>query len=360
MLKNIVKNNNGLAMIIVLTIAFIVLLTMGAITTMVLNSLEGISAQTNNLKANNNLEVAVEKLRGAYKLKNELFNSCSPEECVIFSSKDGSASCASCNNLEANLKINNYKVYINNLLLPDPTTPTVGSANVLITGYSNNIIKNKQLALCLNYCQVAGYNCGDDGCNGNCGTCLAPQTCGGGGQPGVCGSDIDPATIECTLNSKNGDTCGGGTVVDEINHVVAAFNNCSEPGCLGDITKIWETSVMTHRFTYAQDSDNGLGNTNTLHSLGVNFEAADTCAGAAYYDFDHWYLPASNELELMYNASRNGFTSGYTNGCYWASNEDKINSDDATVVGMGTEHGVCRTLDNKSSSHYIRCLRHYQ
>ena len=50
----------------------------------------------------------------------------------------------------------------------------------------------------------AGKDCGDDGCEGSCGSCSGVDTCGGGGTAGVCG-----CTPQCTGKDCGDDGCDG-------------------------------------------------------------------------------------------------------------------------------------------------------
>lgn len=355
MLKNILKNKKGMAMIIVLTIAFIIMATIGAITTIVMSNLENLNGQTNSFKANNNIEVALEKLRGVYKADKKFFEKCSVDDCIVFNSIDNSGSCLPCNDPRVNLHINKYKVNLTDLVFPDPRGPNSGSIDLLVTGYYNNSLQKKNLTMCLNYCEATGYVCGDDGCGESCGSCPESQVCGGNGQPGVCSEQIpascDNINAPCDVNCVEGDTCGGGRIIDAANHIIAYEPNCGRSSC--DSSMLWSQNPGV---TGATNTTDGRINMNQIPQ-DSGHEAAYYCSQATFNGFGDWYLPALNEIDIMGAAYQNGWSSGYYENCYWSSTE--LDENKAYAGGIGFLPFACNDGTEKNSSIYVRCLRRY-
>ncbi len=353
------KQQNGMAMIIVLTVAFVVLVTVGIGAAIVASNLNMSDSQINKNKADLNVTVGLERLKGMYKRDNEFFASCSEDDCI--NTVDGH--CISCSDPKATYDVNNvkYKIEINSLTPPGDVT--VGSATLLVTGYYKNVIRKKTVNLCLNYCadSIPARNCGDNGCGGICGQCVEPATCGGGGEEGVCGGaeeNCDDISEECADSCVAGSICGGGVVIDADSNIVVSPAGCTSSSCDGEIDTVqdrWdETELET---TGASDVDNGEVNMDFLND--PSYRAAQFCAESQYYSFDDdWYLPANNELSLIYYAISQGWTDGYVQDIfYWSSTENQDNSVNEVYVMEFSKNE--NTVMTKDQSFYIRCLRRY-
>lgn len=353
------KQQNGMAMIIVLTVAFVVLVTVGIGAAIVASNLNMSDSQTNKNKADLNVTVGLERLKGMYKKDNEFFASCSEDDCI--NTVDGH--CISCSDPKATYDVNGvkYKIEINSLTPPGDLT--VGSATLLVTGYYKNVIRKKTVNLCLNYCASSNpvHDCGDNGCGGICGQCVEPATCGGGGEQGICGGaeeNCDDISEECADSCVAGSICGGGVVIDADSNIVVSPAGCNGSSCDGEldsVTGAWdETETET---TGASDVENGEVNMDFLND--PSYWAAQFCADSQYYSFDDdWYLPAINELSSIYYAIGQGWTSGYVDSAtYWSSTEDSDNSiDQAQATILTTGEGMAMP---KSEKFYVRCLRRY-
>jgi hypothetical protein len=135
------------------------------------------------------------------------------------------------------------------------------------------------------------------------------------------------------------------------------------------------------------------GPTNSAVEAGLAYEAATFCEGLTIGGYSDWYLPAKNELEVLYyflkpttganntssgsNANavspepistnytsgspaqtsagigfRTGETNAFASGFYWSSTEsnaDKAWTQLFTIASQGT--------NNKSNSYYVRAVR---
>lgn len=106
--------------------------------------------------------------------------------------------------------------------------------------------------------------------------------------------------------------------------------------------------------TGATDSSNGKANTDTLVGLsddGAPYEAANACRGLG----SDWYLPAENELNVLYTnrVAIGGFTTdgSLPDGWYWSSTEFNGSTARAYVF-MGSPQ-----IPQKNSGNAVRCVR---
>jgi hypothetical protein len=147
-------------------------------------------------------------------------------------------------------------------------------------------------------------------------------------------------------------------------------NTCSD----GSVYVGVSTSDGKNMFTTAADSssyaysnsagslanvtsaDNGAANTTTLVAQGGN-PAASYCDSLSVHSKTDWYLPAKNELQLLYNvkASVSGLdnTGNYPAGFYYSSTEIDANN----VVSLKMSDGYWNVTDYKTNSHPLRCFR---
>jgi hypothetical protein len=196
-MKNFIKlykSQKGMAMVIVLTASFIVLVTIGIGAALIVKNIDSIGGGLSLNRASANLQSALERIRGMARVNGDAFVSCGESDCINTST----GTCGTCADTVVSLgNGNSHKVKIDSINQPGLGIP--GLLTFTATGYYKNVSKSKSGSICLNYCTTTGRNCGDDGCGGSCGACTPPQTCGGGGTPGVCASNTSCSdiTIEC-------------------------------------------------------------------------------------------------------------------------------------------------------------------
>lgn len=93
----------------------------------------------------------------------------------------------------------------------------------------------------------------------------------------------------------------------------------------------------------------GQSNTNVLAGLAGNFDAADYCDGLSAHGHNDWYLPAQDELDVLYN--NRGAIGGFGTDWYWSSSE--IGEDaKAQRFSNGDQDG-----DHKDERLHVRCVR---
>lgn len=153
-----------------------------------------------------------------------------------------------------------------------------------------------------------------------------------------------------------GEECEGGAIY------VGEFN----PG--GGLKKYMTTSSDVHSniwsneyvVTRATSQKDGLLNTNTLISVGIShYPAAQYCNSLDYGGYSTgWYLPAEEELMLLYNKKNaiGGFES-FEDSEYWSSTEYSQNEGVFANVVIFGDGGITNSL--KSSQERIRCVRRY-
>jgi hypothetical protein len=95
----------------------------------------------------------------------------------------------------------------------------------------------------------------------------------------------------------------------------------------------------------------------TSHSTGSNYPAAEYCSNLVFGGYSDWYLPARDELTLLYTnrVAIGGFnTSGVWNaGNYWSSQETYASGVRTIEFQGGWSCGDC----GKSPLYSVRCVR---
>jgi hypothetical protein len=179
-------------------------------------------------------------------------------------------------------------------------------------------------------------------------------------------SDWRATSGDCNGSNVEGDACGGGTVVDATNHIVAISGGCTDTSgssCgTGDdsLTKPWDAGD-TPSTTGATDAADGRTNTTTLNpSVNTQYEAVKFCDDMSYLGYTNWYLPAQNELDQLATASTNGWSTGYLEcGYYWSSTETSSTTAYNLIVKPSLM-AICTPMDyDKTSPIFIRCVRRY-
>jgi hypothetical protein len=95
-----------------------------------------------------------------------------------------------------------------------------------------------------------------------------------------------------------GDAYGGGFFAGQINVSGTKYNLVVAPKSTGQASgKLWGTNGTTTGITSVI---NGPTNSAALAALGASYQAAIFCEGLTIGGFSDWYLPARNELEVLY------------------------------------------------------------
>lgn len=128
-----------------------------------------------------------------------------------------------------------------------------------------------------------------------------------------------------------------------------ACNNSVTPQCSGatdTLTKTWGATGTNHTTT---DANNGEANTATLDGVWPNTNAAKYCAALMYGGYDDWFLPATNELGLLYT---NRTLIGGFGTTYWSSTQTSNNQASTQNLSTGAVAGMAKTAAN-----LLRCVR---
>jgi hypothetical protein len=94
-----------------------------------------------------------------------------------------------------------------------------------------------------------------------------------------------------------GSAYGGGFFAGQINVSGTVYNLVVAPKATGESYKTWSLSAVTTGITSVI---NGPTNSASLAALGASYEAATFCEGLTIGGYSDWYLPAKNELEVLY------------------------------------------------------------
>lgn len=363
--KILKKDKEGMALIIVLTASFLALVMIGVGATLLSSNIDKLTSVVNRNKTNENIQSGFERVRALGKVSPAYLASCNTGDCI----NTTDATCVSCANGVIDLgNGNRQKVEITNITQPilGENGYIAGSVNVLVTGYYKNLASQRSFSSCLNYCTVAGYNCGDNGCGGSCGTCSLPETC----QTGVCTAPTtgcDNISLECADECVAGDVCGGGVVLNATDNSVVIGGGCQDTSGTNcnagtdTYTDIWDNGGGSYTLTNATDLDNGETNLGTMIDLDPNLVAWPSvkfCSDLSFNGFSDWYLPASNELSAMNTMWQASTLNNFVESCYWSSTETAQES--ATVQDFTLPLSApCANTGEKSETNYIRCVRRY-
>jgi len=369
-LQRLTTKPQGMAMIIVLIVSFIVLATIGTGASIIANNLNKAGGQAAKARAEVSASVAFEKLKALFKAKPNLLQSCSGgTDCLKFTGLSADQSCVSCSDPAAIYTAGDvkYKIKINELIPPsagngDPNSFITGSAVFSLTGYYKNISQQKISNVCLDYCapEYGNYECGPNGCGGSCGDCPDDRPiCSTAQKCESTEATCSNVGIECDDSCGTGAQCGGGTLIDIEQGVIVSSPNCnSEPCETDDFIAPWDNQD-DYADTGAYDTKDGRNNKEHL-VIDERYVAANSCFNANYNGFNDWYLPAKDEFEIMFRSSEEGSSTGYSeNDCYWSSTED--NRTDVFVGGFRGQYENCRDRSQeKNKELYVRCLRRWR
>ncbi len=364
-LKTLKKDTQGMALIIVLTASFLALVMIGAGASLLSGNLDKLASVVNRNKSNENIQSGFERVRALAKVSPTYLASCNTGDCI----NTTDATCVACANGVIDLgNGNRQKVEITNITQPTTTEEgfVAGSVNILVTGFYKNVASQRSFTSCINYCSLAGYNCGDNGCGGVCGICSEPETC----QSGVCTAPTtacDNINLECGDECASGSVCGGGTVIDEINNTVSIGGGCENTngdGCNSGIdtyTEAWDNTGGHFLQTGAINNKEGEVNLGTLLDLNpglVAWPAVKFCSELTFNGFSDWYLPSQSELQGMNDLWQNSLLNNFAESCYWSSTETA--QETAFIQDFSFPlSSPCVNAGDKSETNYVRCIRRY-
>jgi hypothetical protein len=194
-----------------------------------------------------------------------------------------------------------------------------------------------------------------------------------------------------------GQAYGGGFYAGKINVSGTQYYLIVAPKASGESLKTWGPTGTT---TGVTSLINGPTNTTSLNALGSAYEAAQYCvglnSGGGLNGYTDWYMPATNELEVLYyflkptttaNNTASGsnanavspepistnYTSGsptqtsagigfrtgeidaFASGQYWASTESTFYT--TSAWNQGFNNGAQDASNFKSNSFYVRAVR---
>ena len=217
---------------------------------------------------------------------------------------------------------------------------------------------------------------------------------------------IMQAVLGCSFGFANGwpvanigDAYGGGFFAGQINVSGTKYNLVVAPKASGETSGFtWGTAAVTTGITSVI---NGPTNSASLAALGAGYQPAVFCEGLTIGGYSDWYLPAKNELEVLYyylkpDTSVNFTSSGsnanavspepistnYSSGSpgqttassfmagganalanisntyYWSSTESTQTNAWAQLIYYATLSGIQLSYDKQNASNvYVRAVR---
>lgn len=161
---------------------------------------------------------------------------------------------------------------------------------------------------------------------------------------------MGPLDAEPTGCSTEGNVCSDGSVYAGVSPDgnVAMYTT---PADAGSFT--WNNGTANYIDTFITSSVTGEDNTADLEALSdaaSPYQAASYCANLIAHGKSDWYLPALNELMVLWN--NDDAIGGFTTGLYWSSTEyddweaQTITFADSTMGG-----------ELKDTSRLVRCVR---
>jgi hypothetical protein len=161
------------------------------------------------------------------------------------------------------------------------------------------------------------------------------------------------ATDPCAGSPAPGDVCLDGTVYAGNLSGTDLFVPPVDQSA--DIA--WNNGTGNWTVTGATSTTDGVSNTVTLDGLadaGSPYQAAKLCADLNAHGHTDWYLPARNELNVLYTnlAAIGGFDTRVGTSSYWSSTD----ATNATAWIQIFFNGF-QLSNNKNNTHAVRCAR---
>ena len=169
------------------------------------------------------------------------------------------------------------------------------------------------------------------------------------------GTESDQWDVTTDLGCPNiGDVCADGSIYTGLSpdgNVAMYATPADAPGLY-----LWGPEVATMPLCTdgtpgtASSCRTGRANTSLLAGHAGNFAAAKHCDGLSAHGHDDWYLPAQDELDVLYD--NRGAIGGFSTDLYWSSSD--MDTEEARVqrFSNGTQEG-----DHKDEPLRVRCVR---
>lgn len=145
------------------------------------------------------------------------------------------------------------------------------------------------------------------------------------------GKEAPPTTI--------GQSYGGGYYAGKITQGGVEYYLVVAPKASGEATRQWKTSDTST--TGTASVINGPSNTNNMNN--TTHPAAYFCAGLVINGYDDWYMPAQNELEVMYYNLKPTTTSNVTSSGINANAVPARSTNYTTTVPAQTSAAIFRS-----------------
>ena len=181
--------------------------------------------------------------------------------------------------------------------------------------------------------------------------------------------DVTTKAEDCSVSPSPGDICADGTVYagDTPDGNVSMYVTRCDVGmswdgsnCAGTRYELsWNNGTNPPTITTGyNDHDDGDGNTAGLAALSnaeSPYKAAQYCANLTQDGHSDWYLPARNELNVLYtnNVAIRNFLNTNNETIYWSSSENSTTHGQYQRFSDGSQ-----SYSNKYNTYPIRCARH--
>ena len=146
---------------------------------------------------------------------------------------------------------------------------------------------------------------------------------------------------------------------------LGAFRYMTTPGgCTNSATPTCSNSTDSvskiygaYNVSQGTDLSNGASNTNLLVTNDGTAAAAIYCSNLVYGGYSDWFLPATNELSLLWNAlsASHRLSIGVASSAYYTSSSEL----DATDARLRLSSDGSEAQGQKSSEFLVRCMRRY-
>lgn len=167
------------------------------------------------------------------------------------------------------------------------------------------------------------------------------------------------AASPCTSSSVIGSTCAGGTTFagnyNGYSYMVVP-GGCADSTCSvnsgTDPYFAWDSSGGV--FMGADSTSYGYTQSVSLASSSTTTQAAKFCRSLNYGGYTDWYLPAIEELNLLYT-NRTAIGGFSETSYYWSSTE----YNDGGAQAYRFTNGMLYPNRTKTNSQYVRCVRRF-